>query len=247
MKIVTYLLAALLVAAIGAAAFFYVNTFQPMLADYTRMKSGMPELDKAKAELKKYKEKEARETSWIAVVIENLNAGLSDEIKADTVEVTVAGTGIVLNLSERVLYTPDSVTFGKDSTPLRLKLATLLGSKDMKGKEVMIGNTTDAVPVLGKGKKKIPPKDARSLAADRSLALVKYFEQNKVDQEMLIAAGYASKLPDTGFKIKDHKTIIVIENPLAPAAPLKQEAAQPAPPATAPKTIPLRPAQPKGQ
>ena len=57
MKIVTYLLAALLIAALAAAALFYFSTFQPLAAEFARMKAGMPEVDKAKAELKKYKEK----------------------------------------------------------------------------------------------------------------------------------------------------------------------------------------------
>ncbi len=265
MKVATYLLAALLIAALAAAALFYFSTFQPMLADYTRMKTGMPELDKAKAELKKYKEKEAKETAWIKPAVEALNAGLSDEIKTGKAEVTAASTRIVINISEDILYTPRSMTFAKDSPQLRLKLATLLGSKELKGKEIIVGNTTDAVSALGKGRKKIVPKDARTLAADRSVALAKYLEQNKVEPETLVAAAYAAKLPDTGFKIKDHKTFIIIENPPAPsgapaaaaqpkpapapaAKPGEKTETQPAPGApAAPKTIPLKPAQPKGQ
>ncbi len=261
MKIVTYLLGALLAAALGAAALFYFTTFQPMLTDYTRMKAGMTELDKAKAELKRYKEKEARETGWVPSAVDALNSGLADEIKAGKAEVAAVGGGVVVNISEQLLYTPASVTFAKESPQLRLKLAALFGGKEIKGKALFIGNTTDAVPVQGKGKKKIPPKDARTLAADRSLALAKFLEQNKVDQETLIAAAYAAKVPDAGFKIKDHKTIILIENQPAPSA-AKQEAAQPksapapkpavpqaapAAPQAAPKAIPLKPAQPKGQ
>jgi outer membrane protein OmpA-like peptidoglycan-associated protein len=264
MKIVTYLLAALLCAALGAAALFYFSTFQPMAADYARMKAGMPELDKAKAELKKYKEKEAKEAgeaAWINPVVESLSTGLSDEIKTGKAEVTVAGRRVVVNVSEQTLYTPRSVTFAKDSPQLRLKIATLLRSKELKGKEIIIGNTTDPVPAQGRGKKKIPPKDARTLSLERSVALTKYLEQTGADQDALIAAAYASKLPDTGFKIKDHKTIIIIENPPLLTAP-KQEAApgtQPksapaeksgTPPAAGaqqsqPKAIPIKPAQPK--
>ncbi len=65
MKIVTYVLIALLVVTLGAAAFFYLTYYQPMAADYARMKAGIPELDKAKAELKKIKEKESKETAWL--------------------------------------------------------------------------------------------------------------------------------------------------------------------------------------
>ncbi len=262
MKIVTYLLGALLAAALGAAALFYFATFQPMLADYTRMKTGMTELDKAKSELKRCKEKEIRETGWVPSTVDALNSGLADEIKAGKAEVAAVGSGIVVNISEAILHTPLSVTFaGKETQILLQRLASLLASKDLKGKMIVISNTTDAVSVQGKGKKKIPPKDARTLAAERSLALVKFLEQNKVDQETLMAAGYAAKVPDTGFKIKDHKTVILIENPPMPTSP-KQEAVQPkaapapksavtqtapAAPQAAPKAIPLKPVPPKGQ
>lgn len=264
MKIITYLLAALLCAALGAAALFYFSTFQPMAADFARMKAGMPELDKAKADLKKYKEKEAKETgeaAWINPVVESLSAGLNDEIKTGKAEVAVAGGKVVVNVSEQALYTPHSVTFEKDSPQLRLKLATLLRSKELKGKEIIIGNTTDPVAAQGRGKKKIPPKDARTLSSERSVALTKYLEQNGADQDALIAAAYASKLPDAGFKIKDHKTIIIIESPSQLTAP-KQESASGTQPKSAtaekpgtplpagaqqsqPKAIPIKPTRPK--
>ena len=263
MKIVTYLLAALLCAALAAAALFYFSTFQPMAAEFARMKAGMPELDRAKAELRKYKEKEARETgeaAWISPLVESLSTGLGDEIKAGKAEVTAAGRRVVVNISEQALYTPRSVTFAKDSPQLRLKIATLLRSKDLKGKEIIIGNTTDPVPAQGRGKKKIPPKDARTLSSERSVALTRYLEQNGADQEALVASGYASKLPDTGFKIKDHKTIIIIESPPmltatrqepAPGAqPKSAPAEKPGPQPTGaqqsqPKAIPIKPSQPK--
>ena len=267
MKIVTYLLGALLVAALTAAAVFYFMTFEPMKTDYLRMKAGIPEMDKAKAELKKYKTQEAREAqevAWVNPGVDALKAGLGDEIKAGKAEVTAAGNGIVVNLSEDILYTPGSVTFAKDSPQLRLKLAALLGSKELKGKNLVIGNTNDAAPAQGKGKKRIPPKEARTLAADRALALVKYLEQNRVDQEMLVAAAYGAKVPDTGFKIKNHKTMIVIESSPVPAATTataqpnpsaapgakpaeKTEAPAAGAQASQPKAIPLKPAQPKGQ
>lgn len=241
------LIVVLLIAVIGGGAYFYVTTLDPMLADYKRMKEGMPELDRAKAELKKYKEKETKETAWIKPAVEALNAGLSDEIKTGKAEVTQAGTAIVVNISEDIMYTPRSMTFAKDSPQLRLKLATLLGSKELKGKQITVGNTTDAVAAQGKGRKKILPREARALAADRSVALAKYLEQNKVDKETLVAAAYDAKIPDPGFRIKDRKTIIVIENPPAPSG-IAQPKPAPAPGAQpAPKSIPLKPAQPKGQ
>ncbi|HXY55110.1 MAG TPA: hypothetical protein VEM40_10635 [Nitrospirota bacterium] len=264
MKIATYLLAALLCAALSAAALFYFSTFRPMAADLARMKAGMPELDKAKAELKKYKERESKETgetAWINPVVEVLGMGLSDEIKAGKAEVTSAGRRVVVNIAEQALYTPRSVTFAKDSPQLRLKIATLIRSTELKGREIIIGNTTDPVPAQGKGKRKIPPKDARTLSAERSVALTRYLEQNGADQGALIASAYASKLPETGFKIKDHKTIIIIESPpmlTAPkqdpvpgtqskSAPSEKSGTLPAAGAqqSQPKAIPINPSQPK--
>jgi outer membrane protein OmpA-like peptidoglycan-associated protein len=259
MKIATYLLGALLAAAIGAAALFYFMTFQPMAAEYERMKAGLPALDKAKAELKQYKEKEAKqaqETAWIKPVMDELQKGLDEEIKAGKAEVAAAGTGIVVNISEDRLYTDGSVTFAKDSRPLLAKLAAFLAHKDLKGKTIIIGNTTDAVPARGKGKKRTPPREARALAADRSVALTKYLEQNNVEKDSLVAAGFGAKLPDTGFKIKDHKTVISVANPTAPDVPVAVQpapakpadtAGQPPAGAQQQKTIPIKPAEPKGQ
>jgi outer membrane protein OmpA-like peptidoglycan-associated protein len=253
MKIVTYLLAALLVAALAAAGFFYVTMFQPTYADYKRMKAGMPELDKAKAELKKYKEKEARETAWIGPAVNELSKSLEEEIKAGTAEVSAAGTGIVVNISEDMLYQPHSVTFRNESRALLQKVATMLASGNLKGKEITVGNTTEPVAGQGKGRKKISPREARALAADRSMALTRFLEQNKVDRDSLAAAAYSDKTPDSGFKIKDHKTVIFIANPPAPSTPpaAQPKPATPAPaagvPQAQPKTIPIKPAQPKGQ
>jgi hypothetical protein len=258
MKIVTYLLAALLCAALGAAAIFYFFTFQPMAADYTRMKAGMPELDKAKAELKRYKDKEKQESAWIAPLVEIFNNGLNDEIKAGKAEVVSAGNGIIVNIAENALYTPGSKTFAKDTQTL-LKLASLLKKEGLREKDIFIGNATEAVAAHGKGKKRVPPKDALTLASERSEELVKYLEKYGAPQGSLAALAYSTKVPDRGFKIKNRKTIVMIIS--APAvnahdtAEAKPEAApapqvKPAPsvqgdvPKTAPKAIPIKPAQP---
>lgn len=262
MKIVTYLLGALLAAAIGAAALFYFMTFQPMYLEYERMKTGMPGLEKAQGELRKYKAKETQENqqlAWAVPVMEELSKNLAAEITAGKAEIAQTKTGIIVNIAEDVLYTPRSVTFaGKDAAPVLQRIAAALAHNELKGKEIIIGNSTDAVPAQGKGKKKILPKEARTLSAERSLALARYLEQNKVDKDALVAAGYPAKLPDNGLKIKDHKTIITIQNPAAAAgqpkpapAPAKPEGKTEAPSAPdaqpAPKTIPLKPAEPKGQ
>jgi hypothetical protein len=261
MKIVTYLLGALLAAALGAAALFYFTTFEPMSIDYARMKEGMPELDKARAELKKFKEKEAqqaKDTAWIKPVMESLKAGLADEIKAGKAEVTQTENAVVLNIVENALYTPESKTFAKD-TQTRLKLTGLLKKDELKGKDIFIGNATEAVAAHGKGTKKVPAKDALTLASERSAELVKSLVKEGVPQDSLAALAYAAKLPDRGFKLKNKKTMIIIGtypapatstavNPAVAAQPKTAPDAKPAagvPQQAQPKTIPIRPAQPK--
>ncbi len=256
MKIVTYLLGALLAAALGAAALFYFTVFQPMSVDYERLKAGMPELDRAKTEMKKYKEKEAQqagETAWLAPAVMALNADLANEIKDGKAEVVSAGNAVVINIAEDALYTPESKTFAKD-TQTRLKLGGLLKRDELKGKDIYVGNAAEAVAARGKGRKKVPAKDALTLASERSVELVKYLVRDGVTQESLAALAYSSKLPDRGFKIKNRKTMIIIGVCPAPAAPAAAPAAQQKPGAqpaagaprpALPKTIPIKPAQPK--
>jgi hypothetical protein len=229
MKIVTFLLGALLAAALGAAAFFYFTIFQPMSLDYTRMKEGMPELDKTKTEMKKYKDKEAKETAWIAPAVAALNTGLANEIKDGKAEVVSAGNAVVINIAENALYTPESKTFAKD-TQTRLKLGGLLKRDELKGKDIYLGNATEAVAAHGKGRNKVPAKDALTLASERSAELVKYLVKDGIPQDSLAALAYSSKLPDRGFKIKNRKTMIIIGTCPAPAA-APTAAAAPATPA----------------
>ncbi len=261
MKIVTYLLAALLCAALGAAAIFYFITFEPMSTEYIRLKAVKPELDRAKTDLKKCRDKEAKdaaEAAWMAPVVEAFSNGLSDEIKAGKAEVAAAGNAVVANIAEDMLYTPGSRTFAKNNQTL-LKLATLLKIEGLKDKDIFIGNATEAVAGSGRGKKRVPPKDALTLASERSEELVKYLEKYGVPRESLVAAAYSSKVPDRAFKIKSKKTVIIIGT--FPATIMREVAtarpeaavvpqARTAPPRgaipqTAPKSIPIKPTNPK--
>ncbi len=249
MKIFANLLLVLLLAGVGGAGYFYINLYQPMAADYERMKTGMPELDKARSELKKYKEQENRETTWIKTAIDTLSSGLHDEIQAGKAEVLSAGSTVVVNISEDAIYMPGSYTFSNESRQRLLKLASLLKSEALKGKFLSIGNTTQAAQAQRKGRKAIPAKDARTLAADRSLALIKYLEKSDIKPDVLVSAAYSSKQPEIGLKIKDRKTVIIIENqPVATMVATKlvvpEAQTKPAPQAQ-PKPIPIRPAQPK--
>jgi hypothetical protein len=263
MKIATAVLSALLIIALTAGALFYLKAYKPMAADNARMTTRMPELDKAKIELKQIKDNESKETAWINPAIGALSAGLDNEIKSGKAEVLAAGNKVIVNISEQALFLPGSYTFSNESPQLRSNLVALLKSETLKGKDIYIGNTTHAVPAKGRGKKKIPAKDARTLAAERSTALIKDFEKNGVSQDALIAAAYSPKQPVTGFLIKDRKTVIIIESPptvplgatkaaasQAPALPfpdsrrtLTVPAPRPSSPAQ-PGAIPIQPARP---
>lgn len=227
MKIVTYVAIALLVVTLGAAGILYVTAYKPMTDELAKMKSSMAELDKAKGELAKYKEKEAKDTlesAWVNQMAEAFIAGLASETKSGKIEVFPIGNKVVVNISEELLYLDGTYTFAQESPALRAKIAALLKQEKLKGKDIYIGNTTAAVPAQSKGRKKIPGKDARNLAAERSAALIKdLVEKNGVNQDMLIAAAYSEKKPEAGIKLKERKTVIVIEN--TPQMAVKKETA----------------------
>jgi outer membrane protein OmpA-like peptidoglycan-associated protein len=257
MKIVTYLVIALLVVTLAGGAYLYLYTYKPMEIEYARLQAGQPEFEKARKELARYASREKQETGWMDAARQALKKGLEKEIADGRAEVVAAGNQIIVNIAEGVLYTPLSVTFGRDSKPALDNLAALL--KELKGKEIFVGNMTRSAPAQRKGRKKVPARDGRTLASGRSLELVKYLVKNGVPAEALVAASYPEKVPERGFKIRDQKTVIVITVPASAspesAAP-KQEAktapaAQPtatasaAAPASQLKSIPISTVPPK--
>jgi outer membrane protein OmpA-like peptidoglycan-associated protein len=255
MKIATIVLIVLLLATLGGGAYFYLTVHAPMAVDLEKLQQGQPEFDKARKELSQLKAKEKQESGWIGPVIDALKKGLATEISAGRAEVVTAGNRVIVNISETVLYTPLSVTFARDSKPALDNLAALL--KEFKDKEIIVGNMTTSAPAQGKGKKKVPARDARTLASGRSLELVKYLEKNGVSAEAIVAASYPAKVPERGFKLKEQKTIIVITAPASAspeAAAQKQEAktapatkttATAAAPASQLKSIPISTVPPK--
>ena len=235
MKIATYILGALLAAVLGAAAFYYFTTALPMTAENQRLKAAIPELEKAKSDIRKLRETEQKTTAWMAPVIETAKKELSIEMNAGKAEVQSADTRVIVNISEQMLYLPGSVTFSKDSIPLLQKLANMLKNPALKDREIIVSNMTLRVEARGKGRKKTPAKDARTLASERSMALVKYLvDRSGVSPESLVAAAYPAALPERGFKIKDQKTIIVIQTPaMIDMTGQKPAAAQQSQPASA--------------
>jgi hypothetical protein len=211
MKIVAYLLIFLLVATVGGAAYFYLTVHQPMALDLAKMKAGLPEFDRLKRDFRKCQDAEKAATGWTGPVADQLGKGLAAEIADGKAEVVVSGNRVVANIDETVLFTPKSITFAKDS---QQQLATLAAAlKDIHDREISVGVETLAVPAQGKGRKRIPAKDARTLASGRALELVKYLVKNGLAEASLVAAAYPSSMPDRGFKLKGQKVVIVIATP----------------------------------
>ncbi|MDA8098675.1 MAG: hypothetical protein M0042_03535 [Nitrospiraceae bacterium] len=260
MKIATYILIGLLVIVLAGGAYFYLSVYQPAAADLAKYEAAKPEQEKLKRTLSKYQEKEKQTSAWIAPAVETLKKGLAKEIADGTAEVVAVDNRVVVNIAEQVLFTPQSVTFAKESPQALANLAAVL--KELKGMDISVGNSTEGAPAKGRGRKRVPAKDARSLASGRMVELVKYLvTKGGVAEESLIASSYAAKMPDQGFKIKNHKVILVVsprsntaaaEAPAAkaetkPAAATKPvgtaaaTASAPAPAATAPVPAPSTP------
>lgn len=255
-KIILYVLIGLLVVCIAGAGYYYFAVHKPMEAEYESLKNTKPLLEKANNELKKLKEREAKvkqETAWVDAGVAALGNALKSLVEGGKAEVVPSGNRIVINVAESVLFTPFSITFAKDGKPVLDALALAL--KEFNDKEIIVGNVTVPSPPTGKGRKKKPGKDARTIASGRSVELVKFLEKNGVSSESLIASAYPPKLPDHGFLLKDKKTIIVISPPAAAkttAAPAQQavQSAAPTAPAAAPaqdqqKPIPITTPPPK--
>lgn len=252
MKAVRLLVIIIFLAMIGGGAFFFLKIHKPMAEDYERLRNEKPELDRARSELKKYKDRER----WVPAAADSLRAGLKEEIEAGKVEVVSAGDRIIINIKEQSLYMPDSVTFSIEGTPIREKLASLLKDlRDIKDKEIYVGNSTHPVPAQRKGRVKIPARSALEIASDRSAALVKYFESKGVSMASLCAVAYADKMPDYGFGIKTDKTVIIIAQPpvIVESSPKQARDAQQRPAAAGgaqpqmPKPVPIQPAPPRTQ
>ncbi|MEK6742622.1 MAG: hypothetical protein AABZ15_03380 [Nitrospirota bacterium] len=241
MKIVTYIVIALLVVTLAGGAYFFLTIYNPMAGEYAKLQAGQPEFEKTRKELNQFKAKEKQETGWMDAARQALKKGLESEITAGRAEVVAAGSRIIVNIAEGVLYTPQSVTFGRESKPALDNLAALL--KELKDKEIVVGNMTKSAPAQGRGRKRVPARDGRTLASGRSLELVKYLAKNGVTAEALVAASYPEKVPDRGFKIKDQKTIIVITAPAStsPEAAAPKQETRTAPAAQPTATIAAKP------
>ncbi len=224
MKAFTTILIVLLLA--GGAVYFYVFIHKPMAVDYARMESGISDLDRAKAELKKFRER----TAWLIPAVDTLRSSLHEEIEAGKAEVVAAEDRIVVNIAEQLIYAPRSAAFARGSGRTLTNLTSVLKNlRDMKGKEILIGNVTRPVKAGRRGGRRTAPSKAIDIAADRSVALVTYLIKKGVPEESLGAVAYPAKAPGSGFSIKDRKVMIIITFPFTPAPKPTVPKTKPAP------------------
>jgi len=225
MRIVTNILVLLLVLALGGGTYFYLFVHRPLAQDLAVMRTAQPGMEHA---LRRYQEQERQVRDRTVPFAGMLQNALAAEIAAGTAEVLVGGGQIVIHIAEDKLYTPQSVTFAKDSRQFQLLLAGLL--KEFTEGQIIVGNTTQAAPAQGRGRLRVPAKDARTLASARSHELVKSLIKNGVADDRLVEAAFSGHMPERGQRITGSKTIIVLSTPAA-VAPL---ASAPASPASAP-------------
>lgn len=254
MKFLNVVLIFLLLAALAGAAYFYQFHFRELNLQAQLSKTNAAQLDLSKKQLKKYQDQE----SWMPAAAETLRTGLKEEIAAGKAEVAEAGSRLVVNIPEDVLYMQGSRTFSLTSGATLTKLASVLKTlKGLNDKEILVGNTAASAPARGTGRRKVPARDGRTLAAERSLELVKYLEKNGVSGELLASVAYAPGAAEHAFRIKGSRTIITIGLPAAAAvvspapvpAPSVPSAPQPkpGPAAPAPAGQPLPPQQSRPQ
>lgn len=238
-----FLILILVAGGLGAGGYYaYTQYVGPKYLEYQRMLAGQPEMERAKADLRRLKDAETRETAWMPAVLQNLQKEFEKEIASGAAEVVTSGNRIIVNIPEQLLYQPGSKTFAKDSPAMLARIAALLKAKDLEGKEVLVGNTTPSVAASGKGRKRTPAKDGRVLAGERSLELAKYLEKNGVNAASLAAVAYAPKMAGSGQKISEKKTVLVIGVMPAQAQQPKPAAAAPAPAPAAPQKPAAAPA-----
>jgi len=231
-KAFTTILIVLLLA--GGAVYFYFFIHKPMAVDYARMEGGISDLDRAKAELKKYRER----TAWLIQAVDTLRSSLHEEIAAGKAEVVAAEDRIIVNIAEQLIYAPRSAAFARGSERTRTKLTSVLKNlRDIKGKEILVGNVTRPVKAGRRGGRWTAASKAIDMSADRSVALVTYLIKKGVPEESLGAVAYPATVPGRGFTIKSRKVVIIITFPFTPVRKPTAPEAKPAPaPVSKPKT-----------
>jgi chemotaxis protein MotB len=168
-------------------------------------------LEAAKAEL----EKKSGE-------YEQLASALRGEIDAGRVELMELRGRTTVKMKDKILFASGSATVGADGRAALKKVAEAL--RGLQGKAIRVEGHTDNVPTGGAG----GFATNWELSAARSLAVVRFLQENGVDATRLSGAGFAEFQPiapnDTPEGRSQNRRIEIVLMPVegavpAPAAP----------------------------
>jgi len=113
----------------------------------------------------------------------NLKGALKDGIADDDVNIKVDKTVVMINLSDKMLYTSGSSTITSRADEVLGKIATII--KERQGFDVMVEGYTDNVPI-----KSDCVTDNWDLSVKRATSVVRALQTNHgIDPNRLIAAG----------------------------------------------------------
>jgi len=113
----------------------------------------------------------------------NLKGALKDGIADDDVNIKVDKTVVMINLSDKMLYTSGSATITSRADEVLGKIATII--KERQGFDVMVEGYTDNVPI-----KSECITDNWDLSVKRATSVVRALQTNHgIDPNRLIAAG----------------------------------------------------------
>ena len=116
----------------------------------------------------------------------------STEVKTNKVRVTHDERGIVISLASDAFFNPASARINIDETrDILLRLATLLGSEEVRGRKFRIEGHTDneAIDPMG------PWESNWELSTARSIAVLHYLVDLGVEEKRFQVAGFADTMP----------------------------------------------------
>lgn len=134
-------------------------------------------LEVAKAELEK------RSTEY-----EQLAGSLKGEIEAGRIELSELKGKMTVKMKDKILFSSGSATIGKDGLDALTKVADAL--RRVSGKVIRVEGHTDNVPATGSAF-----ASNWELSAARSLAVVRFLQEQGVDPTKLAGAGYGEYQP----------------------------------------------------
>jgi chemotaxis protein MotB len=156
---------------------------------------------------------------------EQLASALRGEIESGRVELMELKGKTTVKMKDKILFASGSATVGADGRAALKKVAEAL--RGLQGKAIRVEGHTDNVPTGGAGG--FPTN--WELSAARSLAVVRFLQENGVDATRLSGAGYGEFQPVAGNDTPEgrslNRRIEIVLLPIEGAVPAP--AATPAP------------------